>query len=351
MSQSVGRLADGELVDSVRIIIDKGLGKNQSGVLDPMLIYQKHLVVAALGWAASVGAASATTRSQNHVTEQVKELKSSTEAKSGEAYLPYPDKYDERCYYAPNHDSADLCAQWRAVVATERAASAANSGNYIGSAGAVLSFISIVLVLIALGQTRNANRLSKKQFETARDDAIESAVYMATALAQGQRSADAASSQSKIAAQMFAADFRPWISVTALNLNIDPGFQPHTQIAFQNIGKTIAHSCFVYENTEVANFTAPLLGSVSQVGGASVHLMPNESVNLPVRPSKPFSGEELRQIEKGMPLRMWTHGRVEYVDELGKSHTTYFAFCYSGGAMHGKDLPRYERTIELPKPT
>jgi hypothetical protein len=80
-------------------------------------------------------------------------------------YAPYPGVNDPRCYQASNHDSADLCAQWRAAFATEKAANATTSANLISGAGAALSFISIVLVCIALGQTRKANKLSE---DTAR---------------------------------------------------------------------------------------------------------------------------------------------------------------------------------------
>ncbi len=77
-----------------------------------------------------------------------------------EAYKAYPNKYAEACYQAQDHDAADLCAQWRTAVAAERSADVAASANYIMGAGALLSFIGIVLVLIALGQTRKANRIA-----------------------------------------------------------------------------------------------------------------------------------------------------------------------------------------------
>lgn len=50
-------------------------------------------------------------------------------ATSPEEYAPCPDVNAESCYKAKNHDSADLCAQWRAAVAAEKATDAAKWGN------------------------------------------------------------------------------------------------------------------------------------------------------------------------------------------------------------------------------
>lgn len=78
----------------------------------------------------------------------------------GDDYAPYPNYKDERCYKEANHDRADLCAQWRAARAAEDAADATRFANFIAVGGALLSFISVVLVVIALSQTRKANRIA-----------------------------------------------------------------------------------------------------------------------------------------------------------------------------------------------
>jgi hypothetical protein len=73
-------------------------------------------------------------------------------------FTPFPGYSSDPCYKAGDHDVADLCAQWRAAIAAERAVEATATSNWISGAGAVLSFISIILVCVALGQTREANR-------------------------------------------------------------------------------------------------------------------------------------------------------------------------------------------------
>lgn len=69
-------------------------------------------------------------------------------------------QYAEACNHPKDNNSAELCAQWRASIAAERSADAQITANYITGAGAFLSFVSIVLVLVALGQTRKANRVA-----------------------------------------------------------------------------------------------------------------------------------------------------------------------------------------------
>lgn len=72
-----------------------------------------------------------------------------------------PDYHQDACYDAEAHDSADLCAQWRAALAAEKAAHYADRANLIGLIGIVLSFIGTVLVVVALSAARTANRIAR----------------------------------------------------------------------------------------------------------------------------------------------------------------------------------------------
>ena len=81
----------------------------------------------------------------------------STTASSLPDSTPYPD----RCYSDKNHGTADLCAQWRATIAAEKTTDTAYWSNWIAGGGALLSFVSIVLVVIALGHTRKANEITR----------------------------------------------------------------------------------------------------------------------------------------------------------------------------------------------
>jgi len=68
-----------------------------------------------------------------------------------------------------DHQSA-LCAQWRGTVAAEKSAEAAQSANVTLIVGTTLSFISIILVLIAIRQTRKAQFLSEESLNLARNN-------------------------------------------------------------------------------------------------------------------------------------------------------------------------------------
>lgn len=84
-------------------------------------------------------------------------------------YSPYADQQADSCYYAQDHDAADLCAQWRAALAAEKAAELSRTGNLIGGAGVLFSFLSIVLVFFALRQTEHSLVEARKANKLAHD--------------------------------------------------------------------------------------------------------------------------------------------------------------------------------------
>ena len=122
-----------------------------------MLRGYRSIVVALAGLALS----GATPPKKETVTQQATSQPSPTTAPLAD-YTPYPNRYADSCYGDKGHDTADLCAQWRAAVAADKNADTAYWSNWIAGAGAMLSFVSIILVVIALGQTRKANRISKR---------------------------------------------------------------------------------------------------------------------------------------------------------------------------------------------
>ena len=59
------------------------------------------------------------------------------------AYAPYPNWQSESCYKAQDHDSADLCAQWRAAIAAEKAAKATEVATQWSKAATALSALAL----------------------------------------------------------------------------------------------------------------------------------------------------------------------------------------------------------------
>ena len=73
-------------------------------------------------------------------------------------FAAYPVAESEACYSAKSHDSADLCAQWRAAVAAEKAADSAMWSNRLSIIGAVLTLIGLGFVYATFKETeRTAN--------------------------------------------------------------------------------------------------------------------------------------------------------------------------------------------------
>ena len=77
-------------------------------------------------------------------------------------YKPDPARHAESCYQNPDHEAADLCAQWSAADAARETAGLSYWGNWISLGAAVLSFVSILLVLFALRQGRDANGIAER---------------------------------------------------------------------------------------------------------------------------------------------------------------------------------------------
>lgn len=71
-------------------------------------------------------------------------------------YQSYPDVQDDRCYTASDHDTADLCAQWRAAYAAEAAANQSWWANVLSTLAVLLSGGGLLGLLAALRQTESS---------------------------------------------------------------------------------------------------------------------------------------------------------------------------------------------------
>ena len=80
-------------------------------------------------------------------------------------YTPYSGYDPDPCYHQKNHDSADLCAQWRAAKAAEDSALWAERGFWITVIGSFLLLCQIVLTRKAVVDTGEATKAMVKQNE------------------------------------------------------------------------------------------------------------------------------------------------------------------------------------------
>lgn len=125
-----------------------------------------------------------------------------------EAY-PYPTQ--DSCYFAPDHDATDLCAQWRAAHAAER------SANY-GLLSLVLSALGMLGLVTTLWQT------SKSLDEARRSaDASELSSAVTREIGEAQARCYLALSDAKVA--LYAPDFKPRLSFKIANVGQSPALK------------------------------------------------------------------------------------------------------------------------------
>ena len=244
-------------------------------------------------------------------------------------YKPYPDKYAEACYKASNHDSADLCAQWRAAIAAEKAADATTWANWISTAGTLLSFVSVILVLVALGQTRKANRLTMRANARATRQAIQSAAETAKALDIAERNA-------KTVEDTAYRQLRAYVVVRYAHYIIQGADRPvKLHVMLENTGKTPAKNiravCTgVICETNAENFgelpSIDIYGGVDVGSGAGHELNNNELI---------LGGARLAEIEAGTQS-IYVYGYAVYEDIFHNSHKTTFLLESSLPTTNGR---------------
>jgi hypothetical protein len=147
------------------------------------------IILALVGWLILTGTSPPHKESPKTNTEEQEQVAAAPVSN----FAAYPNKYADRCYQAKNHDTADLCAQWRAAIAAEKAAESGWWGNLISGFGGLLSFISVVLVVMALrqteksrGQAREANHIAKLAHERAVRAYVNVTKVMVTPFVPGQ---------------------------------------------------------------------------------------------------------------------------------------------------------------------
>ncbi|WP_296615545.1 hypothetical protein [Sphingomonas sp.] len=162
-------------------------------------------------------------------------------------YRPYRDRYSDGCYSAQNHDTADLCAQWRAAIAAEKAADEARLATIAAIVGTVLSLITVggLIVTIwqtngALGEARRGNRLNLLFERRSRREARKADADQARALGIAERNAQAATAQ----AAQFSAAQRAWVRLTVKPILVtqprEGSLRFNIEFSAENIGQTPA---------------------------------------------------------------------------------------------------------------
>ncbi len=143
-------------------------------------------------------------------------------------FTPYPGYDPDPCYNAGDKDAADLCAQWRAALAAEKAAHEARRANFFAIIAAALGLATVIGLIVTINQTRGAlgearrgNRLNLAFEKRARREARRAAADQARAFEIADRNAIAAEEQVKIARNTAFWQLRPYISFQNIHYSID----------------------------------------------------------------------------------------------------------------------------------
>lgn len=76
-------------------------------------------------------------------------------------FAAYPDLNASACYKAQNHDTADLCAQWRAAIAAEKAAESAREAVFWTIIGTLLSSVGLAALIVTIRQGREGLEIAQ----------------------------------------------------------------------------------------------------------------------------------------------------------------------------------------------
>ena len=240
-------------------------------------------------------------------------------------YAAYPNKHADECYKAKDHDTADLCAQWRAAIAAEKTAKLALWGNWIGGIGGFLSIASIILVVIALRQTEKSLKLAQKERAAATRRAIASADDTARAII-------AAESHAEVAKEAAQRQLRAYITIDVpyITNHPDTGLLLEYHIIATNDGVTPAKSvswkskfiCAFDEELE-AELTLP----EADIYGSSAVVGAGKPIRMSGRLPTPITEDYKRRLDDGTAW-LYAIGEIKYTDIFGREWVTFYRTHY-----------------------
>lgn len=263
------------------------------------------------------------------------------------AYRAYSDRDSEACYNADDHDSADLCAQWRAAAAAEKAAHEARRATNWSIIATVLSALTLgglIFSLLqtngALGEARKGNKLSMRENVRATMRSIASAKDTAEAIQVAKRNADAAGRIADLAEHNSKLQLRAYIAPIEARCDFATGAAISGYVRFCNHGATPAKEVRV---TVVTWITAPPISDPEREGGPVPVWRVNFKAVLTATGSDKAvwysdSPEDVaRLMADQRNLSLYLYGNLTYQDIFGEAHETRFAYRSQSGDPKGED--------------
>lgn len=236
--------------------------------------------------------------------DKVQQIKpSSTPSDMAKPYSPFPELSSEECYNAKDHDAADLCAQWRAAFAAEKAANVAEFGNWINGVGAFLSLASLLAVGVSLYLTRAALVETRKSTR--------------------------ASQRAIIAAEKTAEkELRAYLRVSIQVVSWTDG---KFKTTIKNVGPTPARNV-----RQAATVFSPAIGQqpIFESGIPADQppkgiVFPEQEIETSVSLPSPLGDNDRARVKSG-ERTLYIDGVVLYQDSFGKDRSTTFRGEFSG---------------------
>lgn len=258
-----------------------------------------------------------------------------TEQAAADAYAPYPGYSPDPCYQAKNHDAADLCAQWRAAVAAEKAAHEARRATSWSIVATFLSLITVGGLIItiwqtngALGEARRGNRLNLLFEKRARRENIRAAKDQAAALEVAER-------QFQLAERTARNQIRSYLSVVVIRPHAT-GETYSAEVIIKNVGQTPARIKSVRSMFWIAaaHTVDPLAeGPPPKRYYHVVDVLPQGDTDRIIATCEDMSLANTIGEEGGSDV--YVYGKVEFADVFGDDHWITFASCPNGWGFDG----------------
>lgn len=226
-----------------------------------MLRGYRRIILAAVGWLILCGAnppaKQADSRDSTKKAAPTSQLAPppapSPAAGDSGKFSAYPGYNPDPCYNAQDHDAADLCAQWRAAMAAEKAASEAERATTWAAIATFLSVATVIGLIVSLWQTWGALGEARRGNILAMRENARNSVRAISSAKETSKVIDATKEASEIAREQMNIENRAWITANpAITKNIkfaDGVMSLPLELEITNIGRTTAKHCFI--STEI----------------------------------------------------------------------------------------------------
>jgi hypothetical protein len=190
----------------------------------------------------------------------------SPSASPAEEFAAYSGYDPDPCYHAKKHDAADLCAQWRASIAAEKAAHEARRSTNWSIVSTFLSALTILGLIFTIFQGRNGLGLARRgnllaMRENARSTrrALAGAGETAEALRVAALNADAMVELVKATKEASELDLRPYVYAAEVRIAwVDEDLvSSPVQILINNYGRSIALDVQITTKIVVGPYPVP----------------------------------------------------------------------------------------------